>query len=743
MIKSGSSFVTLGRRRSVRLAPTGSCSLGLCTEYLMSRNLHQRLHQNARGSCRIIFTSLAAMSWNDKSSGSTPPKFLTADDLDQAQRVYYSELSDFEDDVDGMAAKYNPEQYDFVPGEDMLDGREVERPAATDGFGASMVNQPIVADSLDSRPMKKRNETEMEITQEPLSPISFISIIADPNLPGEEDELQDEEDPTLVVESGNAPTDLSSGRSASTLLSSMTKFTSAAASNFGSEESSLSVDEFRAKFTFQPSETNIMADMAGGRKLQPSMPPEIEASKAKDALYFLEKEIKRLEKEITTANNGVPFNLGSYKQVSQALFGTPDQSVSKATLEGIAVSNILAKLILEHRQAKQRYNKLLQRKDTAQHNQEVRASQSAKATSGKNDNEPLILVDTSSFIFRAYYSMPPMHRSDGLPTSAVLGFCNMLNRMVLTPLLNGKQPRLVLCCDAPSPINGGSKTIRHELYDQYKANRQEAPMDLIPQFPLIRMAAQAYGMLWVEAPGYEADDVIASLSRQALEEGLSVHIYSGDKDLMQLVTNSSTTEGLIKMIDPMTMTHWEHDAVVEKWGVAAHQLGDVLALAGDSSDNIPGVPSIGPKIAAQLIRQFGSLERLLANLDQVPQPKRRQTLETYRDQAILSQQLVTLVRDLDWDAMTIDPLTDEHKFFPPPDRVGDLRMEPMNPDRMLSFYEAMGFVSIKERLIERLQRQSRIQYSYKSATTFTKNSRFGSKSKVQVPKPGDFDDVPF
>jgi DNA polymerase-1 len=229
----------------------------------------------------------------------------------------------------------------------------------------------------------------------------------------------------------------------------------------------------------------------------------------------------------------------------------------------------------------------------------------------------------------------------------------------------------------------------------------------------------------------------------ALEEGLSVHIYSGDKDLMQLITNSSTAEGLVKMIDPMTMTHWEHDAVVEKWGVAAHQLGDVLALAGDSADNIPGVPGIGPKIAAQLVQQFGSLEELLANLDQVPQPKRRETLKTYRDQAILSQQLVTLIRDLSWDAMTIDPLTDDQSFFPPPERVGDLRMAPIDPDRILSFYEAMGFVTIKEKMIERLQRQSKIDYSYQSSPPSKTKSKAVFRNKIQVPKPTDFDSVPF
>jgi len=523
--------------------------------------------------------------------------------------------------------------------------------------------------------------------------------------------------------------------------------------------SSLSPEEFRAKYSFQPEELNHVA-----ASLEESPPPVLEASKRQDYIYQLERDLQRLQDEIVVANNGKAINLKSYPQISQALFGVPDQSVAKDVLESMAMSSVLAKLILEHRQTQQKYNKALKQEENAKKKKEKQqketsgsfsASSSSPSTSSRStasrqaapQEEPLILVDTSSFIFRAYYSMPPMHRSDGLPTSAVLGFCNMLNRMIMPQLLKGKQPRVVLCCDAPSP-GDGPKTIRHQLYDQYKAHRAEAPMDLIPQFPWIRQAAQAYGMLWVEAPQYEADDVIASLSQMALKEGLTVHIYSGDKDLMQLITDTTDQEqdaGKVEMIDPMTMTHWDHESVVDKWGVPSHQLGDVLALAGDTADNIPGVPGIGPKIAAQLISQFGSLEELLQNLDQVKQVKRREKLENFRDQAILSQQLVRLERGLDWGQMFIDALSEEDEYYPPPEKVADLRVESMNPDRILQFYESMGFVTIRERLLEKLQRQSTISYSYQPKDTFPRKSKTSSPrgNKTSVPNPDDFGDVPF
>jgi DNA polymerase-1 len=485
------------------------------------------------------------------------------------------------------------------------------------------------------------------------------------------------------------------------------------------------------------------------------------SSRFDDTLYELERTLERLEGELVVLNNGKKIQLSSYKQVSLMLFGTPDQSTSKQVLEGMAASNGVAKLLLEHRQANQQYTKLQKKvllKDkkvtsvtqprrrtvvtmttnSNNSNEEEETSSTSTTTTTMVDSEPLLLVDTSSFVYRAYYSMPPMHRaSDGMPVGAVLGFCNMLNRLVLNAMLRGEQPRLVLCCDAFGP------TFRHELYKDYKAHRTEAPMDLIPQFEFIKQAANAYGMLQIEAKGYEADDVIATLShRAAFDSDVCVDILSSDKDLMQLIndvsenadddndstsTTSRSNAATIEMIDPMTMTRVTHETVVEKWGVPSRQLGDVLALAGDQADNIPGVPGIGPKIAAKLVQEFGTLEALLSQTDQLPpgQKKRRENLETFADQARMSQRLVALETNIPWERLEMDPISSQQQT------VAAFRMEPMNADRILAFYDEMGFYTIKQRLLERLEQQERIQYQQQQQRE--------SKPKVSVsntnPKP--------
>ena len=264
-----------------------------------------------------------------------------------------------------------------------------------------------------------------------------------------------------------------------------------------------------------------------------------------------------------------------------------------------------------------------------------------------NNIEPLVLIDASAYIFRAYYSMPPIHRFDGEPTGATLGFCNMLNRLIMTPSFLDQQndpdnkklpPRIVLVFDSKDGTN-----FRKELYPEYKANRKACPVDLIPQFDYVRDAADAYGILQLEAAGYEADDVIATIATKALEEGCFVNILSGDKDLMQLVTREKAQEindgvedegsssyyyqPCIQLIDPMNMVRFDYNGVIDKWGVQPEQLGDVLALAGDTSDNIPGVPGIGPKIAASLIEEYGTLDELIGNLDSVKQKGRREKLK--------------------------------------------------------------------------------------------------------------------
>ena len=183
----------------------------------------------------------------------------------------------------------------------------------------------------------------------------------------------------------------------------------------------------------------------------------------------------------------------------------------------------------------------------------VRDSPSPSTSSSPQEvqTDPLMLVDASAYIFRAYYSMPPLHRSDGMPIGAVMGFCNMLNKLVLDQLLvdddESQRLRLVLVFDAKG------KTFRHKLYPEYKSNRPDAPMDLIPQFPLVREAAKAYGIHAIEADTYEADDIIATLSKMAIAEGVDVNIFTGDKDLMQLVTEKGAIPSA-HLIDPATMS---------------------------------------------------------------------------------------------------------------------------------------------------------------------------------------------
>jgi len=202
----------------------------------------------------------------------------------------------------------------------------------------------------------------------------------------------------------------------------------------------------------------------------------------------------------------------------------------------------------------------------------------------------LVLIDGSGYIFRAYHGLPPLTRqSDGLPVGAVSGFCNMLFRLI-------KENRGI---DAPTHLavifDAGSKTFRNDLYAGYKANRPPAPEDLIPQFPLIRRATEAFGVPAIELSGFEADDLIATYARIGVEAGLRVTIISSDKDLMQLITDQ------VLMMDPVKSTLVGHEQVLEKFGVPPSLVVDAQALIGDTADNVPGAPGIGVKTAAQLL----------------------------------------------------------------------------------------------------------------------------------------------
>jgi DNA polymerase I len=241
----------------------------------------------------------------------------------------------------------------------------------------------------------------------------------------------------------------------------------------------------------------------------------------------------------------------------------------------------------------------------------------------------VVLVDGSGYIFRAFFALPPMTRGDGTPVNAVFGFSSMLFKL----MQDHRDDDMIVVFDA------GRLSFRNEIYDKYKANRDEPPPELVPQFQLVRDAARAFGLPAVEVPGFEADDLIATYVDRARELGREVVIVSSDKDLMQLIADG------VCMWDPMKGKVIGPAEVEERFGVGPELVQDCLALAGDSSDNVPGVPGIGVKTAAQLLREFGSLEALLAGADTIKQPKRRQCLIDFADQARLSKELVALRHD--------------------------------------------------------------------------------------------------
>ncbi|MBM3622126.1 MAG: DNA polymerase I [Alphaproteobacteria bacterium] len=248
-------------------------------------------------------------------------------------------------------------------------------------------------------------------------------------------------------------------------------------------------------------------------------------------------------------------------------------------------------------------------------------------------NKPLRhlwLIDGSGYIFRAFHALPPMTRPDGTPVNAVFGYCKMLTQFLDDPAID----HVAVILDA------GRETFRNRIYPQYKAHRPEPPEELIPQFPLFREATRAFGLPCIEMEGFEADDLIATYAREAVAAGADVTIVSSDKDLMQLVGDR------VSLFDPIKMRRLGHEAVFEKFGVAPEKVVDVQALAGDSTDNVPGVPGIGVKTAAQLITEYGDLDTLLRRAGEIKQPKRRESLQTNAELARISRQLVKLRDDV-------------------------------------------------------------------------------------------------
>jgi DNA polymerase-1 len=282
----------------------------------------------------------------------------------------------------------------------------------------------------------------------------------------------------------------------------------------------------------------------------------------------------------------------------------------------------------------------------------------------------LYLVDGSGYLFRAYHALPPLSRkSDGLPTGAVSGFSNMLWKLLQDMRAGDRPTHLAVIFDA------GKTTFRNTIYPQYKANRPEPPDDLIPQFPLVRAATRAFGVSCIEEPGFEADDLIATYARLAREAGARTTIVSSDKDLMQLVI-----DGEIELFDTMKNKRIATAEVMERFGVPPSKVIEVQALAGDSTDNVPGVRGIGVKTAAELINAFGDLESLLGRLNEIKQPKRRETLIENTGNARTSLKLVRLD-----DRVPLKVQLDEFAVHDP------------EPAALIGFLKAMEFFALGKR----------------------------------------------
>ena len=280
------------------------------------------------------------------------------------------------------------------------------------------------------------------------------------------------------------------------------------------------------------------------------------------------------------------------------------------------------------------------------------------------------LVDGSGYIFRAYHALPPLTRkSDGMPVGAVSGFCNMLNKLLEIHADEDGSEHLAVIFDT------ARKTFRSDIYPDYKAQRPPPPEDLVPQFSLIRDAVRAFNVPTFEMRGYEADDLIATYTRLAQAEGYEVVIVSSDKDLMQLVGDG------VSMLDPMKQRSIGPDEVREKFGVGPERVIDVQALAGDSSDNVPGVPGIGVKTAAQLIDEYGDLDTLLARAEEIKQNKRRENLIEFADLARISRDLVTLRTDVPLEG-----------------GIDDLEVKAPDPEVLFGFLQEMEFRTLAQRL---------------------------------------------
>ena len=320
------------------------------------------------------------------------------------------------------------------------------------------------------------------------------------------------------------------------------------------------------------------------------------------------------------------------------------------------------------------------------------------------------LVDGSGYIFRAYYALPPLSRkSDGLPTGAVSGFCSMLFKLLEDARSDDSKQKPTHFAVI---FDSARKNFRNEIYSEYKANRTEAPEDLAPQFEYIRKSVEAFNLPSIELLNYEADDLIATYVKKINEAGAKVTVISSDKDLMQLVSKN------IRLYDPMKNRVIGEKEVLEKFGVKPSQVIDVQSLAGDSSDNVPGVPGIGIKTAAELINKYKNLENLLNKASEIPQNKRRETLLSNKDKAILSKQLVTLKND-------VPVKNDPNEFL----------IKDISKNKLYEFLREMEFNRLLSQVISFYGEPD--NQNYKNQTPSKKISKINTKSYKSILKEKD------
>jgi len=324
------------------------------------------------------------------------------------------------------------------------------------------------------------------------------------------------------------------------------------------------------------------------------------------------------------------------------------------------------------------------------------------------------LIDGSGYIFRAYYALPPLSRkSDGLPTGAVSGFCSMLFKLLEDSRSDDSEHKPTHFAVI---FDSARKNFRNEIYSEYKANRSEAPEDLAPQFEYIRKSVEAFNLPSVELLNYEADDLIATYAKKITEAGAKVTVISSDKDLMQLVSKK------IRLFDPMKSRVIGEKEVIEKFGVKPNQVVDVQSLAGDSSDNVPGVPGIGIKTAAELINKYKNLDNLLNKASEIPQNKRRESLLSNKDKAVLSKQLVTLKDDV---PVKYDP--------------SEFLIKDINKNKLYEFLREMEFNRLLSQAISFYGELDSLDFKAQSLSK--KISKINTKSYKSILKEKDFNEL--